>query len=61
MQQATEDVRKNINSFADELLGGNKTHQSTGFSKDAKAVGSEIDKGVSHADAKANQSSSHTR
>jgi hypothetical protein len=40
------------------LLGGNKTHESTGFSKDAKAVGHEVDKSVSTAGQKADNSTS---
>ncbi|QIW96359.1 hypothetical protein AMS68_001877 [Peltaster fructicola] len=46
---ATEDARKNVNSFFDNVIGDNKTHSSTGFSQDAKAVGNEINKGIDNA------------
>ncbi|KAF7190280.1 hypothetical protein HII31_08611 [Pseudocercospora fuligena] len=40
---ATEDIRKNINSFADDLIGGNKTHESTGIHPHAKQAGAEAE------------------
>ncbi|EMC92282.1 hypothetical protein BAUCODRAFT_151697 [Baudoinia panamericana UAMH 10762] len=49
-----EDVRKNVNSFADELLGGNKsTHHPSGgtgdIHPDAKKAGDSLQKGVDDA------------
>ncbi|EME86026.1 uncharacterized protein MYCFIDRAFT_81972 [Pseudocercospora fijiensis CIRAD86] len=38
---ATEDIRKNINSFADDLLGSN--HESTGIHPHAKQAGGEAE------------------
>lgn len=48
-QDAGEGIRKNVNSFADELLGSNKTHSSTGIHPDAKKTGNEAEKGVENA------------
>ena len=42
-------MRNNINSGADELLGGNKTRDSTGIHPDAKKTGNEMEKGVESA------------
>ncbi|SMR46841.1 unnamed protein product [Zymoseptoria tritici ST99CH_1A5] len=53
-----ESIRSNINSFADDLLGGNKTHESTGFSNDAKALGREVEKGAETAGQKADNTTS---
>ncbi|KAK3704990.1 hypothetical protein LTR37_013507 [Vermiconidia calcicola] len=43
---ASEGLRKNINSYADNLVGGNKVHGSTGIHPDAKKTGDELGKGV---------------
>ncbi|CZT19963.1 uncharacterized protein RCC_05820 [Ramularia collo-cygni] len=43
-----EGIRKNVNSFADNLADG-KTHESTGFSSDAKAAGEQVNKGLENA------------
>ena len=39
LQQTSESLRENVNSFADNLLGGNKQHESTGIHPDAKKTG----------------------
>lgn len=44
-QDLGEGLRKNINSFADNVVGGNQTHESTGISKDAN----EVKKGLENA------------
>jgi len=54
--QASEDIRKNVNSYADNLLGGNKTHGSTGIHPDAQKTGTELQKGVEQAGAKLDHS-----
>ncbi|KAM3423134.1 hypothetical protein BST61_g588 [Cercospora zeina] len=41
-----ENIRKNINTFADDLVGKRKTHQSTGFSNDAKVAGKEVENAI---------------
>lgn len=41
-----EDIRKNVNFYADNLLGGNKSHGSSGFSSDAQQAGKDIQKGA---------------
>ncbi|TKA26678.1 hypothetical protein B0A50_04786 [Salinomyces thailandicus] len=46
LSDATEDARKNVNSYADNLAGGNKTHESTGIHPDAKRTGEGMQKGV---------------
>ncbi|KXS94386.1 hypothetical protein AC578_6588 [Pseudocercospora eumusae] len=46
---ATEDIRNNINSFADELIGGNKTHESTGIHPHAKQAGAEAEAAIEKA------------
>ncbi|USW50342.1 hypothetical protein Slin15195_G036610 [Septoria linicola] len=43
LHNLTEGIRHNVNAFADDLIGGNKTHKSTGFSSDAKLAGKEIE------------------
>jgi hypothetical protein len=48
-----ESLRTNINSFADNLLGGNKEHGSTGIHHDAKKTGDSISEGVHAAAVKA--------
>ncbi|KAF2216596.1 hypothetical protein CERZMDRAFT_104799 [Cercospora zeae-maydis SCOH1-5] len=42
-----EGIRKNINAFADDLVGKKKTRESTGFSNDAKLAGKEVENAVS--------------
>lgn len=44
--EASESLRQNVNSFADNLLGGNKQHSSTGVHPDAKKTVDEMAKGV---------------
>ena len=48
-QDAGEGLRKNVNSFADNLLGGTKTHSSTGIHPDAKKAGNDLEEGVKDA------------
>lgn len=48
----SESIRKNINSYADNILGGNKTHSSTGVHPDAKKTGAELEKGAGEAEKK---------
>ncbi|KAK5129468.1 hypothetical protein LTR08_003228 [Meristemomyces frigidus] len=55
--QASEDIRKNVNSYADNLLGGgNKVHGSTGIHPDAQKAGTELQRGVEQAGAKLDHS-----
>ncbi|KAI6839818.1 hypothetical protein KC332_g6495 [Hortaea werneckii] len=49
--EASEDLRKNVNSYADNMLnnsshGTSNTHQSTGIHPDAKKTGEETKKGL---------------
>ncbi|RMY77610.1 hypothetical protein D0863_01210 [Hortaea werneckii] len=51
MLEASEDLRKNVNSYADNVLsssnhGTGKTHHSTGIHPDAKKTGEETKKGL---------------
>ncbi|KAL9534216.1 hypothetical protein SMMN14_01832 [Sphaerulina musiva] len=52
LNNLSEDIRQNINSFADDLLGGHNSHSnsnshpSTGFSNDAKVAGEEVERKV---------------
>ena len=46
LQEVPESLRTNINSFADNLLGGNKQHDGTGIHPDAKKTGDGIVEGV---------------
>ena len=48
----SESIRKNINSYADNILGGNKTHSSTGIHPDAKKTGHELEKDATAAEEK---------
>ena len=62
-QTATEDMRKNVNSFADELLGGNKsTHSTAGgtgdIHPDVKKTGEGIAQGIGAAAGKLGQATS---
>ncbi|CAK1361679.1 hypothetical protein CB0940_02974 [Cercospora beticola] len=47
LNSLAEGIRKNINTFADDLIGNKKTHESTGFSSDAKLAGKEVEDAVS--------------
>ncbi|KAI7553522.1 hypothetical protein KC331_g1173 [Hortaea werneckii] len=52
--EASEDLRKNVNSYTDSILSSNshgtgKTHQSTGIHPDAKKTGEETKKGLEEA------------
>lgn len=51
-QDTGESVRKNVNSFADSLLG---THKSTGYHPNARETGKDIEKGVDDAGKKLDQ------
>lgn len=55
-QDLGEGLRKNINAFADDIVGGNKTHESTGISKDAK----EVKKGLENAGTTGNSTTGTT-
>ncbi|KAK3725459.1 hypothetical protein LTR37_000429 [Vermiconidia calcicola] len=52
---ASEGLRKNVNSYADNLIGGTKTHGSTGIHPDVKKTGDELGKGVETAGRKVEQ------